>query len=56
MNINHLVEELLRLHADSFSPVFKNNKDAISKLIILSPHLRNQIAGRIARVNKRKEQ
>jgi len=56
MNANSIVEEMLSLHPNLFSMDFKNNKDALSKLIVLSPHLRNQVAGRITRVNKRKGQ
>ena len=56
MNVNHLADKLLSLRPDSFSTDFKNNKDAISKLIVLSPYLRNQVAGRITRIKKREGQ
>ena len=56
MNANNIAEEMLSLHPDSFSTDFKNNKDVISKLIVLSPHLRNQVAGRITSIVKREGQ
>jgi len=56
MNANSIAAELLSLHPDSFFTDFKNNKDAISKLIVLSPYLRNQVAGRITRIKKREGQ
>jgi ribosomal protein S17E len=56
MNPNSIAEEMLSLHPDSFSTDFKNNKDAIIKLIVLSPHLRNQVVGRITSIMKRKGQ
>lgn len=56
MNVNRLAAELLGRNPDSFSTDFKYNRDMISKQIVLSAFVRNQVAGRITRIKKRKGQ
>lgn len=56
MKINHLAKELIDLRPDWFSTDFKNNKDAVKKLFVTSPYMRNQIAGCITRIKKREGQ
>ena len=53
MNINHIATELFSQTPDLFSRDFKHNKEMISKQIVLSPFVRNQVAGRITRIKKR---